>query len=246
MKYKNRRGLVLLLSFFLVFAFLFITTYEIARANPEGASVSYVSNTTKSASTATSRNDTKGTITTVTMTVIQQNIKWKAYVGNVTGSLVLQDADGWSIYDWSITTSLTGEVYATRNSTTITWSSIKCANLTHIANEQTDLNITSSNDNITITFDGQDNDQFDVGTVSISANSCYTTNLYVNGSAPGNDIFEEVLLYDDTAMVYTSIIEQNEDGYNHNATYDFQMIVPEVALASWEGATAYYFYVEIA
>jgi len=236
-------------------ALLFIILVFRAYATPVGPTITEIGNTTKAEANPTMLNSTHngtaegkagGYIFTINLSSDQQNKRWKAYVGNVSGKLVLAGADNYAIYDWSITSSLTGEVYATRSSSTITWSSINCSNLTHIEAENTALNHTNANDNITATFPTKDNDGFDVGTVTIIAATCYTTNLYVDGSAPGDDSFEELLLYDGTNMVYTSIIEQNHDAYmNSDETYDFQMIVPEVGLASWESSTAYYFYVEL-
>ena len=223
-------------------------------AVPVGPTVTLISNTTKGIDAAAeanhsgSGNTAGGYIFTTNLNSEQQNPRWKAYVGNVTGTLVLDDADGFSIYDWSITASLTGEVYASRSSS-VTWGNIACATAANITAEEIAMNHTSNpNDNISTTFDGTDNDAFDVGTTSITANTCSTTNLFVNGSAPPTDVFEEVLLHDESSMVYTSIIESDIQGYNTNgtgATYDFQLIIPEVGLASWASSTAYYFYVEL-
>jgi hypothetical protein len=194
-----------------------------------------------------------GYIFTINLASEQSNTRWKAYVGNVTGTLVLADSDGYSVYDWSITTSFTGEVYATRNAELVSWSDIGCANITHIYNEEIAMNHTSNpNDNISTTFSGQDNDEFEVGTTTIGAGDCWTTNLYVNSSAPTDDAFEQVLLYDGTDasngdIVYTSIIEDSHDGYREDTgKYDFEMILPEKGYSTWTGATAYYFYVELA
>ena len=57
--------------------------------------------------------------------------------------------------------------------------------------------------------------------------------------------FEEILLHDKDDIVYATIIENDAKGYRPNETYDFQMILPEVGLASWTSSTAYYFYVEL-
>lgn len=256
-----------------VFLFLFIIiTISYVYAAPIGPTVTTISNTTKSNAGAATVNGTGndttypnkagGFIFKINLNSEQQNSRWKAYVGNVTGTLVLDDADGYSIYDWSITTSLSGEVYATRASGSINWTNINCSYANTTTAEQYSLNHTSNpNDNISATFDGTDNSGFYVGNVQIYASTCPTTNIYVNASAPTNDNFEELLLYDGGSsynlssypngfgsMVYTTIIEQDADGYRRNAdnqTYDFQMIVPEVGLSSWTSSTAYYFYVEL-
>ncbi|MBD3203542.1 hypothetical protein GF327_04560, partial [Candidatus Woesearchaeota archaeon] len=61
-------------------------------ADPTGVStVTYKSNSTKNATDADNRSDEKGTITTVVLDSIQQDYKWKAYVGNVTSTFTLDD-----------------------------------------------------------------------------------------------------------------------------------------------------------
>ena len=252
-----------------VFGFLLaslLSLYLVA-AVPVGPTVTYKSNSTLGNTPAVEVNYTGngttqagGYIYTINLNSNQQNNRWKAYVGNVTGTLVLADASGYSIYDWSVTTSLTGEVYATRASGTVNWSNINCAfnNATYWENRA--INHTNPNDNISTTFDGTDNSAFSVGTVSIGASACPTTNIYVNSTSPADDSFEQVLLYDGSQtnlslstnanfrnLVYTAIIETDHDSYKNDTltTYDFQMILPERGLASWQSATAYYFYVEL-
>ena len=51
-------------------------------------------------------------------------------------------------------------------------------------------------------------------------------------------------LNDGTSLIYATIIENQADGFDEN-NYDFQMIVPENATDGFNGATAYYLYVEI-
>ena len=262
----TKKGAILTM-FILVILVSIIYVY----AAPVGPTVTIKGNTTKSAAAGTkvnaTGNDTTnpnkagGFIFTVNLNSVQQNSRWKAYVGNVTGTLTLDDASSYTIYDWAITTSLTGEVYATRASGSINWTNINCSYANTTTAEQFALNHTSNPiDNISRTFNKTDNSGFYVGNVQIYASTCPTTNIYVNDSSPTNDNFEEVLLYDGGPIynlssyptgfgnvVYTTIIEENADGYRGqvNETYDFQMIVPEVALSDWVSSTAYYFYVEL-
>ncbi len=248
-----------IVSVLLVVFSLLILLFEVlfVSADPVGPTISYKGNTTMNDSSAATMNYTGtgniagGYIYTANLNSNQKNPRWKAYVGNVTGTLVLQDAEGYSIYDWSIATALTGEVYATRSSTTISWSTIACATNSNVSNEMVALNHTNLNDNISTTFAESDNDQFVVGTTTIGQNTCNTTNLYVNGSAPTADEWEEVLLHDGDNMVYTAIIEQDLHGFDGNqseansTTYDFQLMLPEDGSATWASSTAYYFYVEL-
>jgi hypothetical protein len=223
--------------------------FEMARADPEGAGIEYVSNTTKESTPPGERTDPKGTITTLNLNTIQQNIKWKAYVGNVSGTLVLRDAEDYSIYEWASGGSPDGEVYMTRNNS-IDWSTIQCANVTDIETEQDVLGHSSAAiDNINNTFRQRIHKAFDVGTINILQSTCKATATFVNNTEQTLAIdskFQEVLLMDaDSKIIYATLLDQDTDSYKHpseGVTYDFQAIVPDYTSA--EIAT-YYFYVEI-
>ena len=187
-------------------------------------------------------NTSGGTITTVNINTTTQNPHWKAYVGNITGSLALSDASGNSVYDWGIT-SMEGEVYATRKSSVVDWSSIVCANATHIQAEETALNMTSSSeDSILNTFNQTSHPGFYAGLTSVAADSCNSTNLYVNSAASSD--FAELLLYDGADVIYASLIEDSVTGFD-GTEYDFQMILPDSGLEGSQTPKVYYFYVEL-
>jgi len=238
---------------------MLISVHEMTRAQ-EGANVQYISNTTKNASSGDSRNDSKGTITTVLITTVQQNIKWKSYVGNVSGTLVLRDADDFSIYEWASGGAPDGEVYITRNDS-IDWASIKCANQTGITNEETVLgHSSSSGDNINFTFDSNYHQEFDVGETTIAISSCKSLATWINNTAQNfnqtnenSTLFQEVLLMDNNLnIVYATLLDQDTRGYRDdldnttslgsNTTYDFQAIIPDYTGLP---IARYYFYVEI-
>ncbi|MBI5880615.1 hypothetical protein HZB90_00630 [archaeon] len=183
-----------------------------------------------------------GTITTVNINATTQNPHWKAYVGNISGKLALQDGGSNAVYDWNIT-STEGEIYATRKSTIVEWNSIACANIAQIQADETALNMTSSSeDSIASTFNKKQHAEFYAGLTQVGQNSCNSTNLYVN-SAESND-FEEVLLYDGSYMVYAALVEDSVTGFDGNI-YDFQMIVPDSGLGGSQAPVTYYFYVEL-
>ena len=78
-------------------------------------------------------------------------------MGNVTGRLTLDNSDNQTIYDWTYTRG-DGEVYATRASS-VTWSTLLCANSTTISAEESALNQVSGHpDSISNTFDIVEND----------------------------------------------------------------------------------------
>ena len=232
---------------FFIGVFVALLLSPFVHALPTGPLVTYVSNTTL-ASVAASRNqDEKGTITTVIMTATQQDYKWKAYVGNVTGRFVLDDANAKAIYDWSLGT-VTGKVFASRSSS-INWGSVSCVNQSIITNEESGFGVSSlSTDSINSTFSSTIHTSFLVGTVNISNSTCRSTNTYINGTpqTPAeNSSFQEILLKDSvtSSLVYTTLINPSTLGYNGVSTYDFQMLLAENESSSTP--TTYYFYVEL-
>jgi len=241
-----------IVAYFLLIALVSFASIFI-RAEPEGALVTNISSTTKNTTAADSLQNDKGTITIVDLQVTQQNTKWKAYVGNVSGSLVLRDAESYAIYEWGSTGSPSGEVYISRNNS-IDWSStsIKCANSTAITNEQNVLGHgATSSDNINFTFSQTLHQTIVIGEGNVTNSTCRSLYTYVNNaaqSASESALFQEVLLMDaNMHIIYATVINQDSPSYNndsavHNMTYDFQAIVPDFTGAS---IATYYFYVEI-
>lgn len=222
---------------------IFLSINFIFAADPVGPdSFSISSNETKSVAPAQMVNVSGGRILSLNITSNTQNPRWKAFVGNVMGSFTLDDASGSTIYNWSVS-SVTGRVYSTRTSGTVSWSGISCATTNDLETENAGMNHTSAEDNITATFSDTTHDLFWVGGVSITANTCPTLNTYVNNVTQDSS-FEEMVLDDGSNLVYATILEEDETGYD-GESYDFQMIVPENGATGFNGATAYYLYVEI-
>lgn len=213
-------------------------------AAPEGVQI--VSNTTETApvTPAASITTAGGTFTTLLLNATTQTMRWKAYVGNVTGTFKLQDASNATIYDWGITT-ISGEVYASRNNS-IDWSQIRCSNTTTLQTEETQLNMTSTKeDSINRTFNITTHRSFYVGTRLIANSTCRSIATYVNSTrqaASENATFQEVLLDDTQRMVYATLLENKRQGYN-SQSFDFQMIVAESDINAVP--STYYFWVEL-
>lgn len=216
-----------------------------ALAEPTGATI--VSNTTQTITPAAAGSSTTagGSFTTLILNATTQTPRWKAYVGNVSGSVGLRDANNQSIYDWG-TTSTGGEVYASRNNS-INWAGITCAQNSTIITEQTALNHDYTDvDSINNTFNTTTHREFYVGTTQIVASSCRAIATYVNNAAQTvdeNADFQEILLQDDTNItIFTTLLDQDTVGYDGN-TYDFQLIVPEDETA--DPPSTYYFWLEL-
>jgi hypothetical protein len=224
---------------------LFLLTVSFATSVPTApVAPTYISNTTYTSGLINRSTDTKGTITTVTLSATQQDYKWKAYVGNVSGTLALADSNGMAIYDWNTGTPV-GEIYVSRFSN-INWNTIACVDQTSINTEQTGLSMSATvADNLNATFNATNHAGFSVGTTPISG--CRSTATYINGnpqSMSPTARFQEVLLRDTATgnLVYTTLVNASAAGYN-NQNYDFQIIVGENESSTTP--TRYFFWVEL-
>ena len=205
----------------------------------------YISNTTYTSGIVNRSTDAKGTITTVTLSSTQQDYKWKAYVGNVSGTLALASASGKAIYDWTAGTP-TGEIYVSRFSN-INWNLIGCADQASINTEQTGISMASGiRDNINATFNYTNHASFLVGTTNMTG--CRSTATYLTTGAQtmgSSALFQEILLRDTGTgnMVYTGLINSHTLGYDGVQNYDFQIIVGENESATTP--STYFFWVEL-
>ena len=213
-------------------------------ATPTGpSSINITANETGTTTAAEMVNISGGYISTINITASTQNPHWKAFVGWIDGKFTLDDSSGSTIYDWTLST-VSGEVYATRESTAVEWTTVNCANETHITTEDTALEHTGEDD-INATFSGNNSNTFVVAGTTIAAQNCSAINTYVDNESQ-TSTFEEAILYDSTGsdLIFATILEEDEDGFDEN-DYDFQMIVPENGNETFAGATAYYLYVEL-
>lgn len=239
---KQDKLLKIMLATFILLTLSVIVVSDKLPANPQ-----IISNITETIAPRPqlSINTTGGSFTTLVLNASQQNYKWKAYVGNATGKLTLQDQTNYSIYNWQMST-ITGNIYVSRN-TTIDWSSLACANSTTLENEDSLLNIDSSKlDSINMTFNSSVHKQFYAAAHKINQSTCPSISTFINGQSQtngSNNKFQEVLLKDNNGiLLYTTIIENAVSGFDNNK-YDFQMIVAEDETK--QVATPYYFYLEL-
>jgi len=235
---NNLAGIIMLI----LFVMLNIAVFTIAL--PQGPTITYNHTETAPVQPAALVNTSGGTFTTLVLNITYQNDHWKAYAGNVTGKMALQDANSYSIYDWSLAT-VTGEVFASRNSS-INWAAIQCAQPSTISTEDSALNQSAlANDNIANTFNNTVHKGFFVGGVQISNSTCPSIDTFVNNTrqvVSENALFQEILLQDSSKLVYTTLLQDKTQGFNFKK-YDFQMIVAEDSQSV--NPTPYYFWVEL-
>ncbi len=232
------------LAFVLILGILFSLNLIFA-ATPDNPIITSVNNSTKDNTESGFFNISGGYISTINLDATFQNARWKAFVGNVSGKYTLDDSSGATIFDWTFAT-ITGKVYATRDSGTLEWGLIDCADDTEMENENTEMvHSASATDNLTKTFNRTSHSAFWSAGSFFSANQCdYGLTTFKN-DAPQTTDFEEIVLHDGTSIVYATILEDNVQGYDGDKTFDFQMIVPENGTTDYTGATPYYIYVEL-
>lgn len=238
----KKTSIIFLLLIILTLA-LFVNKTPVL-AVPQGAQITFNQTENASVKPADSHTAAGGSFTTLVLNVTSQTSKWKAYVGNVTGKLTLDNSANQTIYDWELTTTQ-GEVYVSRNES-VNFSSLACANDGNISAEENLLNInSSSDDSLSNTFNQTTHKSFIIGgTGTISNSSCYAIATYVNDTsqpADENATFQEVLLSDGENLVFVAILEDDEQGFDLGS-YDFQLIAPD---DPGETSTTYYFYAEL-
>ncbi len=205
-----------------------------------------VSNDSAGSVPAMKFNISGGVIATFNLTARVQDPRWKGFVGNVTGTFALQDSTGSTLFDWALT-SVSGAIFATRNSGAITWTNVNCSNLTGLNAENVALNLNDPNDNLNQTFSYSlptNSPTFSVGSKIIPAQECPVLNTY-NSTGAQSNYFYEMALYATGSQIpiYATIMEQGVVGFNGDR-YDFQEIVPQNGTVG-SAPTAYYLYVQL-
>lgn len=192
-----------------------------------------------------------GNITEINLTAISATKAWAGYYGEITGTLTLEDANGYVFYNWSAMEPK-GEVYASI-ADSITWSSIACFSWSGTPDIETveswygieDDDADGINETFTSLSSG-----FYVGTEPLI--NCPATHPFVLGVAGAHTNFENILLTDGAALIFAAIIENNDAnnatdiiGYD-GRTHDFQLLVAENGHDGEEdNPTTYYFWAEI-
>ena len=206
-----------------------------------------------------------GNITALVISSLSQTQTWQGYYGNITGTVTLDDASNFSMYTWELAEPQ-GEIYAS-NGTSVTWSNIRCVNYTNnhsqynenLSSLETWLGLAADDvDGIDETFNesGVLNDGVTahptvyVGTYTINSGTCPATDTYQNDTISGVE-FAEILLTDNTSIIFTAIIENDLVGSDadikgfNNQTHDFQMLVGDNGHEGDDSITNYYFFVEL-
>lgn len=196
-----------------------------------------------------------GNVSEVILTQVRTTQAWQGYTGNVTGTITLDDGSNNTLYDWKLTTP-SGEVYAS-NGTPVSWNDVECINFTSNLTDGNNYNLTRLNqgfginesdlDSFNNTFNASFAGNFKVGNVTIDSNDkCVQSTLFVDEAHQSTD-FVEVLLTDNTSVIFAALLENSQNGYKTGSDlWDFQMIVAQNGHPGFETTTTnYYFFLEL-
>jgi hypothetical protein len=247
---RQRTALLLLIVGFL----LTISILE-AFAIPEGASsVVIVSSERRTTPTAANVTAEAGNITRLTVTANRQTAAWQGFAGNISGSIVLDDASGDRFFAWSLF-NISGEIYASRNGS-INFNSIYPHNNCTI--DEIGMTGASNADRTNRTYNQSANTvNFSVGVIQINATSACSVRPYVNSTTPSSNLFENIILSPEhnnaspqqgnfvsggNQSVYVGILQLgNVHGFD-GQVYNFQLLVPVNRTATFN---TYFFYAEV-
>ena len=245
---RKHKSAVPVIAFTLALSIILFTLLSSqVRADPAGATLGTVSSSTAVAVVPGNRSDAGGTINTMDVNARQQDADWKAYVGNVSGVLTLDDSSGFSIFQWALSASqITGRLYVSRAST-IGWSTVNCSNISLITSESSLMGfVPTSVDDINRTFNATAHPPIFVAGRTINANTCRSTATFVNNTIQtdvANANFPEVLMEDNVAnLIYVTPLDQGHSSYQTGTNVDYQVIVPDDVTTA---TTRYYFYLEL-
>ncbi len=230
---------------FFLMVMLLQVTFVLA-VEPFGASNVSVVNTSRAVSDAAqSAQAQAGNVTELNIQGFSTTQSWQGYFGNITGSIMLADANDNVLYNWSLA-SPQGEIYAS-NSSSITWANAACFNWSANGTSlESAYNIEPSDvDGVNETFSySNDHELFYTNNIQFNAGQCMTAFIFDNTGASVDNNFEEVLMTDGQNIIFTSLLEQNLAGFD-NKTHDFEMLVLEDGHGTNVATTTYYFWLEL-
>lgn len=216
-------GLILVLSVWLF--------KPVLALDPTGADVNDVRTETAPNDTADTDEALAGNISELTINAYTTTQSWQGYIGNISGTIQLADADDDVLYNWSLAEP-EGEILASKN-VSINFRRVQCLNYsaagtyaadtayggvnafgTNLTQLEAEYNIEWDNvDGVNETFflynpatgagggAGQ-HDLFYISNLQFSEGECISTRVFGSGGNGVNNEFEEVLLYEpDSASV---------------------------------------------
>ena len=242
---KHISEIILLLAAFLLFSYAVLASERfpvgpqfITEIQNERYNVTFY-NTTRVYAEA-------GNLTELRIQGLTQTEAWQGYYGYITGTIVLDDEQQNTMYNWTVAEPQ-GKIFAS-NETISDWSTAHCLDLYAMntsaagytyswdagARSTTTtkwLNVShieaafgieyDDDDGVNETFRYQRHERFWVGTLEFPANTCNTTFTYINDTIQQVDFMEALLTVNNSdSLVFMTIIETSEPG-NQSEQYGF-------------------------
>jgi hypothetical protein len=236
---KQKHAILLLLAAF----FVALVAGQVLAVYPDGV-VNYTILKTETRNKTTPVNITAygGNITWLRIDATQQTKRWQGFVGNMSGSLVLDDAANNTMYSWNLS-NVTGEIYASTNCS-LDWNLVSPQNDCSIDNYITGTGSDSASKTYT---PSSNSNTYQILSMVINASSTCAAYPYVNSSAQST-FFENIILAaganasTTNQTIYAATIDgaTEPNGFN-GEQFDYQMLVP----ANGTTGTVYCLYAEI-
>ncbi|MFC1648277.1 hypothetical protein ACFL1B_02350 [Nanoarchaeota archaeon] len=230
--------------YILILAIAVLAAYAIAQPTGTDALTQQSSSRGNLTQTASSVQAQAGNVSEINIEATAITTAWQGYFGNITGSITLENSAGDVFYNWSGLGSFTGEVYAARTDS-VAWATIGCVDAAEMNSETGYLGKSNSDpDSVWGTFSSKNHPEFLIGTATITANTCNSTNAYVDTGQDSARFYQVLLADGGSNIVYSTLIDQDQTGFNGIA-YDFELLVGENGNASSSSTTPYYFFIEL-
>jgi hypothetical protein len=224
-------------------AFVFMASAVLADPTSP-TSLTQVQSTTRnlSALPAQSIGAQGGNVTEMNIQALTITQSWQGYYGNISGTVTLQDGTNSTFYNWSMA-SFSARVFASRASS-ISWATVNCTNATNRTNEETYLGQTfADSDSVTNTFNTTTHPAFTVGSQNILANTCFSTNGFVNNNSQTSNYDMLLLSPLNGQIIYMTQTNRTTVGFD-GKQHDFQLLVGENEKTGNIGSTTYFFWTE--
>lgn len=263
----NQKNKIMLLSVIATLLFSFAASVYALQVPIGAESLAWVSTETLNASqiTVASEEAYAGNVTNINLYGLSVTKHWHAFYGDITGTIVLDDAQNWTMYDWPMDEPK-GEIYALNTSTTPTWTAVECFNFTgkngNVGNG-TDVEATynmtwNDVDGIMETYNMTKHPTFSIGMDHTIDNDTCPSTFTHRDDAWQDDKFVQILLQDGNFPIYMTIIENDDEANNtdmsgfDSANHDFQLLTPEDGSSINPGTgeiniltTTYWFYIDL-
>jgi hypothetical protein len=237
--------------------------------------VTSISNQTAPIDVAQSHDAIAGNVTELNVYGYTTTQSWQGYFGNVSGVIQLADSNDNVMYNWSLASpegeiyaseeasvnwgniqcfNFTADNSTADDSANRGGTSQFGLNLTEIHNRYgiagDDVDGLDKTFSLTGTHEnggGLTHDLFYTNNLEFSAGECLSTHIFDSTGSATDSTFQEVLLYDpdNQALVFASLLDEEDPLGFDNRPHDFQMLVLEDGHGTDIDTRTYYFYVEL-